>query len=246
MFRLMFSPRWRVTSLLVLVGIGLTIRLGIWQVDRYRQNKAFADHLAGMQEAAPLLLDGGTQPAELISMEYRSAQASGRFDFTHQVAVRNQIWAQSWGNDTGYILITPLVLPDGSAVMVDRGWIPLSYDTPASWRAFDVSGPVTVSGIIRLPARPGMGGQPDPTLAPGQASMDFWNFVTLNRLQEQLPYPILPVYIQQAPVAGDAGLPYRALAAPAQTPADTNAGFATMWFAFTALLFFGYPLYLRK
>jgi len=246
MLRLMFSPRWWFTTLLVLAGIGLTIRLGIWQVDRYRQNKATSDHLAAMQVAAPLLLGGGNQPADLTSMEYRSVQATGTFDFAHQVAVRNQIWAQSWGNDTGYILVTPLVLSDGSAVLVDRGWIPLSYDTPASWRAFDVSVPVTVSGIIRLPVTPGMGGQPDPTLAPGQASMDFWNFLTPKRLQEQMPYPILPVYIQQAPLLDEPGLPYGALAVPVQTPADTNAGFAAMWFAFTALLFFGYPLYLRK
>jgi surfeit locus 1 family protein len=242
----MFSPRWRITSVLVLVGVGLTIRLGIWQMDRYRQNKALADHLAAMQVAPPLLLSGVAPSAGLIGMEYRPVQATGTFDFSHQIAVRNQIWAQSWGNDMGYILAAPLVLPDGSAVLVDRGWIPLKYGTPASWREFDVSGPVTVTGIIRLPAEPRMGGQLDPTLAPGQASMDFWNFVNLMRLQSQIPYPILPFYIQQAPVLDNSRLPYKALSIPDLTPANTNAGFATMWFAFTGLLILGYPLYLRK
>jgi surfeit locus 1 family protein len=246
MFRLMFSPRWRFTTLLVMLGIVLTIRLGIWQLDRYRQNKAFADHLAAMQAASPVLLSGDTQSADLTGMEYRGVQATGRFDFSHQIAVRNQIWIQSWGNEPGYILVTPLVLADGAAILVDRGWIPLTYDTPVSWRDFDVAGTIGVTGIIRLPARPGMGGQADPTLSPGQSSMDFWNFVDLGRLQEQLPYPILPVYIQQAPAPGNSNLPYRTLAVPDSTPANTNAGFATMWFAFTALLFFGYPLYLRK
>ena len=246
MFRLMFSRRWWATTLLVLVGIGLTILLGFWQVGRYRQNKTFADHLTAMQAAPSLTLIGASQAAGLTGMEYRAVQATGSFDFSHQIAVRNQIWVQTWGNETGYILVAPLVLPDGSAVLVDRGWIPLNYNTPASWRTLDDPGPVTVNGIIRLPALPEMGGEPDPTLAPGQASMDFWNLVNLTRLQKQIPYPILPVYIEQAPVGDNPDPPFRALSDPDLTASDTNAGYAIMWFAFTALLFFGYPVYLQR
>lgn len=246
MFRLIFSRRWRVTSLLVLFGIGLTIRLGIWQVDRYLGNKAFAAHLAAMQSAPSLTLGAGVQPAGLTGMEYRAVQATGTYDFTHQIAVNNQIWAQSWGNDTGYILVTPLLFPDGSAVLVDRGWIPLKDNTPASWRQFDTPGTVTVSGVLRLPAVPQMGGEPDPTLAPGHTSLDLWNLVNIDRLQKQMPYPILPVYIQQAPVGDNSVLPFRALPDPDLSEEGINAGYATMWFIFTALLIFGYPVYLSK
>ena len=252
MVRLIFSRRWRITSLFVLFGIGLTIRLGIWQVDRYLGNKAFAAHLAAMQRATPLTLGRGPQPADLTGMEYRAVQATGTFDFTHQIAVRNQIWAQSWGNETGYILVTPLLFPDGSAVLVDRGWIPLKYSTPASWRQFDNPGPVTVGGVVRLPAVPEMGGASDPTLAPGQNSLDVWNLINIKRLQSQMPYPILPVYIQQAPLGespqyGDNSvLPFRTLPDPDLSEEGINAGYATMWFIFTALLFFGYPVYLSK
>ncbi len=115
-----------------------------------------------------------------------------------------------------------------------------------SWKPFDVSGPVTVSGIIRMQTRPELGGEPDPTLAPGQTFLVFWNQVNLDRLQAQLPYPILDVYIQQGPLAEDTALPYQGLSAPDLTAADTNAGYATMWFLFTGLLIFGYPVYLSK
>jgi surfeit locus 1 family protein len=246
MFKLMFSRRWWWTTILVLLGIGLTIRLGIWQVGRYRQNQAFADHLTAMQTTNTMILTGSTYPSDLIGMEYRSLQASGTFDFTHQIAVRNQIWAQSWGNETGYILVTPLIFPDGSAVMVDRGWIPLADKTPSSWRQFDQAGAVTVEGVVRLPARPEMGGEPDPTLAPGQTSLDFWNLIDLARLQDQIPYPILPIYIEQAPDPAYSGMPYRSLSDPDLSAADNNLGYATMWFAFTVLLIGGYPLYLRR
>ena len=244
--QLMVSRHWRWTTLLVLGGIGLTIRLGFWQVDRYHQNKSFADHLTAMQSASQLTLSGRIAPPGLIDMEYRKVQATGIFDFVHQIAVRNQIWVQTWGNDVGFILITPLVFPDGSAVLVDRGWIPLAEDSPASWDKYDQNGEVRVEGIIRLPAVPGIGGKADPTLGPGERSMAFWNLVNIPRLQEQIPYPLLPVYIEQAPDPGDDGMPYRKLPTPELSAADINIGYATMWFAFSVLLFAGYPLYLRK
>jgi surfeit locus 1 family protein len=246
MFRLIFSRRWWITSLLVLFGIGLSIRLGIWQVDRYLMNTAFANHLAAMQSATPLILSTGQPSAGLTGMEYRAVQATGTFDFDHQVAIKNQIWVQSWGNEIGYILLTPLVFPDGSAVLVDRGWIPIKDNSPASWQEFDTPESGTISGVLRLPAAAGMGGETDPTLAPGQASLDLWNLIDLKRLQKQMPYPILPVYIQQAPIGDNTVLPFRALPEPDLSEAGINEGYATVWFVFTGLLIFGYPVYLRK
>jgi len=105
---------------------------------------------------------------------------------------------------------------------------------------------MTISGVLRLPAVPQMGGPSDPTLAPGQASLDLWNLINISRLQKQMPYPILPVYIQQAPVGDNSNLPFKALPDPDLSEQGINAGYATMWFIFTALLIFGYPLYLRK
>jgi surfeit locus 1 family protein len=224
----------------------LAVRLGYWQVDRYRQNKAFADHLNSMQTAAPLALNGSASLSDLIDMEYRAAQATGTFDFIHQVAIRNQIWAQQWGYDVGFILITPLIFPDGSAVLVDRGWIPLQDNTPASWAKYDQPGNVTIDGIIRLSTRPEIGGQSDPTLTPEQIKLDIWNLVDINRLQAQLPYPILPVYLQAAPDSSQTGMPYRALPEPEISEAGVNAGYATVWFSFAILLIIGYPVYLRR
>jgi hypothetical protein len=139
----------------------------------------------------------------------------------------------------GYALLTPLVLPNGTAVLVERGWIPAEDNTPESWRQFDEPGTAAVEGIIRLPQTKGeMGGIPDPTLAPGETSLDFWNFVNIDRIQQQIPYPLLNVYIQQAPSASQTSLPYRSLPeidlAAEQTWGMRNNGF------FTGLLVFGY------
>lgn len=247
MVRLMLSRKWWWTTLLVLGGIALTIRLGFWQVARYHENTAIAEHLVAMQGASPITLSGKTSPADLTSMEWRQVRATGTFDYSHQIAIRNQIWVQPWGNDVGYKLVTPLVFPDGSAVLVDRGWIPLADNNPATWSQFDEPGQSPVNGIIRLSTRPEFGGEIVPTLAPGEKVTTFWNLVDINILQKQIPYPLLPVYIQQAPDPAYTGMPYKALSQPDQsvTP-STNVGYAFTWFSFAALLFGGYPLYLRK
>ena len=243
----MFSRRWWWTTFLVLGSIALAIRLGIWQLDRHAQSLAIVEHLKSVQAMSPLVLDGtGTLP-DLAQMEYRQVVASGVYDFAHQVALRNQVWTQSWGDEPGFALLTPLVLPGGQAVLVERGWVPFQYDTPASWRQLDEAGTVTVEGIIRLGMEKGEmgGGIPDPTLVPGETRMDFWNFVNLERIQLQMPYQLLNIYIQQAPNGDQVVLPYRWLPHP-DLSAGTHLGFALMWFFFASLLLFGYPVWLKK
>jgi surfeit locus 1 family protein len=180
-------------------------------------------------------------------MEYRRVKVAGTYDFEHQIAIRNQVWTQSWGNDIGYALLTPLRLSNGAAVLVQRGWIPAEDNTPVSWRQFDEPGTVVVEGIIRLPREKGEmgGGIPDPTLVPGQSRLDFWNFINIGRIQQQVPYPLLGVYIQQAPDGAQASLPYRSLP-EVDLSEGAHLGYALQWFFYAGLLFFGYPVFLKK
>ncbi len=244
--RLLFSRRWWWTTLLVLIAIGVTVRLGFWQVARYHENEAIAEHLVAMQSASPVTLTGKNAPADILGMEYRPVQATGAYDFSRQIAIRNQIWLQVWGNDVGYDLVTPLVFPDGSAILVDRGWIPMADNTPSSWHQFDQPGQITVRGIVRLSTKPEFGGEIVPTLAPGETVTSLWNLIDIPSLQKQISYSLLPVYIQEAPDPAFTALPYRSLSQPDPTSASTNVGYALTWFSFAALLFGGYPLYLRN
>ncbi len=242
----MFSRRWWWTTLLVIAGIALTVSLGLWQVGRYKKNKAFEDHLVAMQKASPLFISGVNGSEKLLVMEYRSVQASGTFDYSSQIAVRNQFWTRAWGQDVGFILLTPFILPDGSAVLVNRGWIPLADNTPESWQKYDGKrGETVIKGIIRLTTSPTIK-VVEPTLAPWDDRLAIWKIVDLPNLQKQLPYPILPIYIQQAPDPEFAGMPYRTLPQPDPSASEINASFASVWFLFSLLLIFGYPLYLRK
>ncbi len=247
MFRLLFNHRWWWTTLIVVAGIGITIRLGVWQLSRNTQRQAVISQIETMQAMPVLDLNQAGVPADLNMMEYRMVTATGRFDFEHQVALRNQTRERMTGTDPGIALVTPLILDNGQVVMVERGWIPLDYTTPAAWRQFDEPGTVSVQGMLRASMEKAEMGTvlPDPTLSPGQQGLDEWNFMNLRRIQQQLPYPIMSMYIQQAPGSDPDSLPYRLMKQPDLDPGD-HISFAIQWFFLTGLLIFGYPVWLKK
>lgn len=200
-----------------------------------------------MQSMPELDLVAQPLPDDLASMEYRHVTVTGEYDFAHQVVLRNQVRSRMTGTDPGYALLTPLVMEDGTAVMVNRGWIPMEYKTPESWREFDEPGTVTVQGILRPSlVKSEMGNAlADPTLSPGESRLDYWNFANLGRIQQQLPYPILEVYVQQASASNPEEIPYRHIDQPDLAPGN-NMGYAVTWFGFAALLLVGYPVWLKR
>jgi len=238
----MFSRRWVMATVFVLAGAALCVRLGIWQLDRLGQRRAANAHYIAMQAAPPLSLprDSGRP---LADMEYRALTTRGRYDYSQQVALRNQ----SYLDQFGYHLLTPLVLDDGTAVLVDRGWIPAEgNDRPSSWSAYDEAPDVAISGIIRLSrAKAELGGATDPPLAPGQVRLDTWLFPDLPRIQQQVSYKLLPIYIQLNPVSGDTQppIPYQPEVDLSEGP---HQGYAIQWFSFAAILFVGYNFYIAR
>jgi surfeit locus 1 family protein len=236
----MFSRKWIWTTLLVLIGAAVCARLGIWQLDRLTQRRAFNAHVFAVQALAPLNLPAHD---DLTTMEYRAVRASGMYDFENQVAIRNQFN----GDQYGYHLLTPLRLSDGEAILVDRGWIPSDGNSaPSDWRKYDQMGQVAISGVIRLgQTEAGFGGEADPTLMPGQTRLDFWIYVDLDRIGKQIQYPILPVYIQLDPDPNqtDPPVPFQPALDLSEGP---HQGYAVQWFSFAVLLLIGYPFYLRK
>jgi surfeit locus 1 family protein len=238
--RKMFSRKWLFTTILVLLGTAVCIRLGIWQLDRLEGRREFNAQVTSMR-AMPALNLNSESVDSVETNEWRAVKVTGEFDFTNQVALRNRYN----GDQYGYHLLTPL-LYDGTAVLVDRGWIPAdSTSTPEDWRKYDEPGEVTVTGQIRLgQTKPAFGGVADTPPADG-SPLWVWNNADVERIAPQMPYPILMVIVQPDAEAGDEAPPI-----PSQPEIELTEGphfsYALQWFTFATILFVGYPFYLRK
>lgn len=236
----MFSRKWWFATLLVVAGTLVLIRLGIWQLDRLEQRRAFNAQVESARSQSVLDLNA-EQPWDLATMEWRSVQIVGQYDFENQVAVRNQYYL----NQYGYHLLTPL-LSNGTAVLVDRGWIPADGNTtPEDWRQYDEAGEVKVTGQIRLgQGKPALGGVADALPADG-SKLAIWNNADLEKISNQLPYPIYAIYIQPSadPMDTEPPIPFQPELELTEGP---HFGYALQWFTFATILFVGYPFFLRK
>jgi surfeit locus 1 family protein len=240
LLRKMFQRKWLLATFLVLAGTALCIRLGIWQLDRLEQRRAF-NHQVESMRAMPALDLNKEQPADLASMEWRAVDVRGEYDFANQVALRNQYS----GDEYGYHLLTPLQF-NGGAVFIDRGWIPAEGNSnPADWRKYDENGTVNLAGQIRLgQPKPRFGGVADALPADG-SKLEVWNNADLTRIAAQMPYPVLPVYIQPSMDPNDSKppIPFQPQVELTEGP---HFGYALQWFTFATILFVGYPFFLRK
>ena len=248
LLRKMFSRKWWVATLLVLAATLVLIRLGIWQLDRLEQRRAFNSQVL-LARSQPSLDLSQAPPQTISEMEWHSVQLAGEYDFANQVALRNQYY----GTQYGYHLLTPLLFNPSTgsgqapiAVLVDRGWIPADGNSsPEDWRRYDEVGAVKVTGQIRLgQGKPAIGGVAD--ALPGDGSkLAIWNNADVGKIAGQLPYLILPVYIQVNSEASDSEppIPYQPEIELTEGP---HFGYALQWFTFATILFFGYPFYIQK
>lgn len=132
----------------------LCVRLGFWQWHRMEERKheqaAIEAHLQADAVPVQALVRPGHAVAE--SDEWTRVRATGTFDPRRQVTVKFTTREGKAGAD----VVTPLVLPDGSALLVNRGWMPTENtnarptDIPAPPR-----GPVTVEGWLRPDSQAG-------------------------------------------------------------------------------------------
>jgi surfeit locus 1 family protein len=139
---------WRRGAVLLaaLLACALTARLGWWQLERAAHKTALhaarADRLAlpvlRMEELA-------TDAAQVPSQLHRRVELGGQWLAQHTVYLDNR----QMNGRAGFYAVTPLRLPDGSAVLVQRGWLPRHRSERTLIAAVPPApGPVQVQGRI--------------------------------------------------------------------------------------------------
>ena len=233
MLKALFSGRRLWATLLVVVGIAITCRLGIWQLDRLAQRRAINATIDTRMAQPPAAL--AAPLADPAALEYRRVEVRGVYDPAQEIVLRNR----ALDGAPGVHVLTPLRLSGaGVAVLIDRGWIPLDQADQADRGAFaPPAGEVAVVGVVRR-SQEDAGGPADPPLAAGQSRRDAWFRVDIPRIEQQAGYPLLPLFVEQQPAPGDPPLPRRV--ATTDLGEGPHLGYAIQWFAFALILLVGY------
>lgn len=231
--RLLISRQWRWYTLgVIVIAFGL-FRLGMWQLERRQQRLERNALVAQRISAPPIELTG--QPLDLNEYEYRRVVITGEYDAGQEIVLRNR----ARGGQPGLDILTPLrIAGSDQSVLVDRGWVPLDQSTPEARRQFAVSGPVRVEGIVRRPQQ--RSGWIAPTdIQPPGGRLDAWFWTDIAHINTQIPYPLLPFYVEQTPIEGQQGLPSPQLNVDYQSE-GSHWSYAIQWFSFMVTGLVGY------
>jgi surfeit locus 1 family protein len=103
------------------LGMAVTARLGWWQLDRAAQKAAVQASLDERRALPPVPgPDLARTEAEAQAQHHRAAVLHGRWEPDATIYLENR----PMQGRAGFLVLTPLLLDDGTAVLVQRGWLP--------------------------------------------------------------------------------------------------------------------------
>lgn len=228
--------RWLVLAAFVVALAIAFVNLGFWQLARLDQRRAANNTVLGHENSA--IADFSTVFTRPITEadQWQRVRVSGTFDAAHQFLVRYR----SNGPESGFEVVTPLRTPEGTWVLVDRGFIakPADRDYPAVLPS-PPAGEVRIVGHVR---RDEQGSPEAMTPLPPTNTVRLVNSAALGAT---LPYPVVNGYLSVVEIspAQDGGLvPVR----PPELTEGNHFSYAIQWFTFAAMAGLGLVLLIRS
>ena len=232
-FRPTFWPTvFTIPALLVLLG------LGTWQLDRLAWKTALIDGIQSRMATAPaplveVLAEAGD---DLGSVQYRRVSLTGAFRHDAETYLA----ARSMNGNPGYHVVTPFEIAGDGSVLVDRGWVPLERKLPDARAEGQVTGEVTLDGVIRVPRPAKSWLQPD-----NEPQNNMWFWVDLPTMAAHVGVAdAAPVYVEADPAENPGGFPIGGQTR-VSLPND-HLQYAITWYALAVILAVIYVVYHRK
>jgi cytochrome oxidase assembly protein ShyY1 len=212
---------------------GIFVLLGFWQLARNNHKHAIVRReKAAYAKPAP---DIASLPAG--ASDGTPVQARGTFDPSHEAVLRNQVRHDSVGVD----VLTPLRLANGTAVLVDRGWVrasasgSLTTDPPPT-------GTAVVHGLLHSSSTFASGDTVN-HLADGRLAVPR---VDLNAIGHTIPYPLKSTWIEARAITPKPSGNSPELPQPPSPDPVNHMQYAIEWFAFALIPIVGWPIALSR
>jgi cytochrome oxidase assembly protein ShyY1 len=232
------TRRWIAFGAVAVLAAAVMVGLGLWQLSRYHQRIAANARIDAAARATPVPVDQVLRPGQppAPGVAWTRVTLTGRYDRAHEILVRDR----TVDGNIGFEILTPLVLADGSAVLVDRGWLSVARNsvlTPVPVPAAP-DGTVTVIGRVHLPESH----SDAPRQVNGHTQV---RRISPARLTGAVPYPLYGGYVlldDQQPTADQA---FAAIPSDHQNSV-MNAGYVVQWWAFALITAVGFIWAVRR
>lgn len=139
----------RNATIAALIGCLILCSLGTWQLYRLHWKQGILNAVAAAYQgpASAAAINPQDLPANLkgagdLPFSFLRGTLAGQYDFSKEIRLQSR----TFDGEVGVHIVTPLLLSDGSSILVLRGWAPPNYQPPTSRQAF-----VRASGLIRPP-----------------------------------------------------------------------------------------------
>ena len=166
----------------------------IWQWDRHLQKQDLISRLHETLTLEPIPI------AELLSQKptwddltFRRVKLSGTYDFSREAILRNR----NLEGRAGVHAITPLKLDSSDTyILVDRGFIPMGREGRDNRAQYHKPERADIFGLVKASAYQKFLAPADPPAGDGRPWVDQWLRVDIPAMSKQLPYNVLPVYVE--------------------------------------------------
>lgn len=244
--RSLLTPRWLLSHVLVVALVVVLVNLGLWQLrrleERQAENGRVEAALAQPVDDVAAVVDPAAGFEDVDGVVWRRVTATGTYALDEQVLVRSR----SHEGSPGSWVVTPLVLDDGTAIAVNRGWVPMGEEGPEGPPPATTAPPagrVTVTGVLQATQERGRFGPTDPD----GGRLTTLSRLDLGRFQQQVGADLYPVALQlessDPPQAGDLPVP---VPLPDTGDDGPHLSYAVQWFIFSTIAAVGYVVILRR
>src|SRR4030095_8716239 len=188
-----FRPRV-LPTLATIAAVVIFVTAGLWQQGRMHEKESLRAKFEAASALAPVALADLPAGVDWNSLRYRAVTVTGEYDARRQILQDNRVH----DGRAGYHVIAPLVLADGRAVLVNRGWTPQGASRAEIPRVAPPAGTVTVGGRIVIPAKDTfqLANEAVSDPATGPPSDPVWQHVDPARFYAATGMAVLPVVIE--------------------------------------------------
>ncbi|PCK80960.1 SURF1 family protein [Rhizobium sophoriradicis] len=220
------SPVKRVAFAVCLALIAAALAaLGTWQVQRLAWKR---DLIVRVDQrvhatAVPAPARADWDKVNAGDDEYRRVSVAGTLANDKETLVY-----ASTALGPGYWVMTPLMLADGTAILINRGFVPTDRRDPATRREGQLAGPVEITGLIRMTEPKGS------LLQSNDVGADRWYSRDVAAIaQKRGVGAVAPYFIDADATANPGGLPVGGLTV-IHFP-NNHLVYAITWYALAAM-----------